>query len=249
MTPETGDSKPANRCIWCGYILDHLPENRCPECGNEFDPDDPGNVVVAETRIGLFGVLRLLVRGVPLSSHLSRIEWAGLTTPVFPFAFVACASVAGAIANTIYATCYASRYRIVADEVLDVFVWHLFLHSMFGSLGILWIYAVIGAMLRGTGAAEKLARRGAARVTYFSAALLPFTGTSIAVFLDSLWSWRSDIRHGAFYCFIVFAVVRLAYIVVGIRKEPSGCSIIAFGAALLCPDCWILLVFLIRAIT
>ena len=29
------------RCLDCGYILDHLPESRCPECGRGFDPDDP----------------------------------------------------------------------------------------------------------------------------------------------------------------------------------------------------------------
>ena len=248
MTPETGDSKPANRCIWCGYIVEHLPENRCPECGNAFDPDDPGSVIVAETRVGLFGVLRLLVRGVPLSSYLSRIEWAGLTTPVFPFAFVACASVAAATADTIYAACYTSRYRIVADEILDVFVWHLFLHSMFSALGVLWVYAVIGVMLQGTGAAEKLARRGAARVTYFSAALLPLTKTSTAILMQHSSEWPRDIRDGALCCLIVFAVARLAYIVVGIRKEPSGCSTTAFNTALLCPDCWILLWLLIGPI-
>lgn len=27
-------------CLGCGYNLDHLPENRCPECGRLFDPDD-----------------------------------------------------------------------------------------------------------------------------------------------------------------------------------------------------------------
>lgn len=27
-------------CLGCGYILDYLPENRCPECGLCFDPDD-----------------------------------------------------------------------------------------------------------------------------------------------------------------------------------------------------------------
>ena len=29
------------RCLGCGYILDGLPEPRCPECGRGFDPDDP----------------------------------------------------------------------------------------------------------------------------------------------------------------------------------------------------------------
>jgi hypothetical protein len=28
------------RCLGCGYILDGLPENRCPECGRRFDPSD-----------------------------------------------------------------------------------------------------------------------------------------------------------------------------------------------------------------
>lgn len=27
-------------CLGCGYILDYLPENRCPECGLRFDPGD-----------------------------------------------------------------------------------------------------------------------------------------------------------------------------------------------------------------
>ena len=228
--------------------MDHLPENRCPECGNAFDPDDPGNVVVGETRVGLLDVLRLLARGVPLSSHLSRIEWAGLTTPVFPFAFVACASVAAATANTVWAACYASRYRIVAGEVLDSFAWHLFVNGTFSALGILWIYAVVGVMLKGTGASKRLAKRGAARVTYFSAALLPFTKTSNAILAYYSSDWPKDIRDGAFYCFIVFAVVRLACIVEGIRKEPGGHSITALGTALLCPDCWILLFVLIATI-
>ena len=29
------------RCLNCGYILDGLPESRCPECGCGFDPADP----------------------------------------------------------------------------------------------------------------------------------------------------------------------------------------------------------------
>ena len=35
------DSAPQKKCLGCGYVLDHLPENRCPECGRAFDPDDP----------------------------------------------------------------------------------------------------------------------------------------------------------------------------------------------------------------
>jgi len=29
------------RCLSCNYDLRNLPENRCPECGREFDPANP----------------------------------------------------------------------------------------------------------------------------------------------------------------------------------------------------------------
>ena len=32
---------PAMRCKHCRYRLENLPDNRCPECGNAFDPNDP----------------------------------------------------------------------------------------------------------------------------------------------------------------------------------------------------------------
>jgi len=35
------DPTPHKRCLDCGYILDGLPENRCPECRRSFDPQDP----------------------------------------------------------------------------------------------------------------------------------------------------------------------------------------------------------------
>jgi len=34
--PEPGQ----RLCIECGYVLDHLTERRCPECGRAFDDDD-----------------------------------------------------------------------------------------------------------------------------------------------------------------------------------------------------------------
>ncbi len=39
-------SAESKRCLGCGYILEHLPEPRCPECGREFDPDDPRSFFV-----------------------------------------------------------------------------------------------------------------------------------------------------------------------------------------------------------
>jgi hypothetical protein len=39
------------RCSGCSYDLRGLPENRCPECGRPFDPDDP-NTYVTKLRSG-----------------------------------------------------------------------------------------------------------------------------------------------------------------------------------------------------
>lgn len=41
---RASDMKPEEeikRCLGCRYVLDWLPENRCPECGRRFDPEDP----------------------------------------------------------------------------------------------------------------------------------------------------------------------------------------------------------------
>ncbi len=41
------------RCLGCGYILDGLPEPRCPECGRGFDPARPETYfVTAKARTG-----------------------------------------------------------------------------------------------------------------------------------------------------------------------------------------------------
>lgn len=36
----TPPDQPSIYCRKCRYVLDGLPENRCPECGTAFDPED-----------------------------------------------------------------------------------------------------------------------------------------------------------------------------------------------------------------
>jgi hypothetical protein len=31
------------KCLQCGYVLEHLPGNRCPECGAPFNANDPAS--------------------------------------------------------------------------------------------------------------------------------------------------------------------------------------------------------------
>ena len=76
------------RCLRCRYILDHLPAPRCPECGLEFDPNQPETYWRPEPRrsalpyfiIACVGTLMMLpmylysvVLGEPL---MSALHWA-----------------------------------------------------------------------------------------------------------------------------------------------------------------------------
>jgi hypothetical protein len=41
---------PMKYCLGCSYVLDGLPECRCPECGRPFDPNDPRTFKTARSR-------------------------------------------------------------------------------------------------------------------------------------------------------------------------------------------------------
>lgn len=51
------------RCLSCLYDLRNLAEHRCPECGREFDPNDPSTFCdpVAKTKKQRSSVYNLLI--------------------------------------------------------------------------------------------------------------------------------------------------------------------------------------------
>lgn len=53
---------PRTNCIDCGYILDGLPSNRCPECGRSFDLNDSSNFAVGRPK-GIEAARLVLQRG------------------------------------------------------------------------------------------------------------------------------------------------------------------------------------------
>jgi hypothetical protein len=238
---------PPPRCLWCGYILEYLPEDRCPECGNAFDPDDLENVVVAETHIGLGGALRHLVRGTPLTARLPRVQWAGLITPKFPLFFALAAALAGTAVDAWYGMYYDPPLRMSLEDVAGAAPILALTNFLWTALGLLWMWFVSSTLLKGTGASEKLARQGGARVVYFSAWLLPFTKACRMVF----GAYRRSTVHclpvvynTAIAAFAVLAVLRLVYVFQAMRKEPTGSTLTALITVLLSPDCWILILML-----
>jgi len=62
MNPLPLSPLPADaRCVGCDYLLRGLSQNRCPECGREFDPGNPKTFVVGP-RLGWLG--KQLLAGV-----------------------------------------------------------------------------------------------------------------------------------------------------------------------------------------
>jgi hypothetical protein len=60
------------RCLRCGYILDHLPEPRCPECGRGFDPNDARTYRVGPVKGPLRALLALLAAVLSIELTLGR---------------------------------------------------------------------------------------------------------------------------------------------------------------------------------
>jgi hypothetical protein len=98
-------------CLECSYSLRGLAENRCPECGRAFDPDDPGTYTVKRSReererlarrrrvIGLLllftacclllvATLEMLFRLVTIGNLMTHFCWASLFAFLAAIAFV-----------------------------------------------------------------------------------------------------------------------------------------------------------------
>ena len=74
------------RCLGCGYILDGLTENRCPECGREFAPDDPATYA-ARQRSGRPYLVCSLIAAIAMGVLYAdlALEIAGvIPRPVLP---------------------------------------------------------------------------------------------------------------------------------------------------------------------
>jgi hypothetical protein len=68
-----GDSTPHKRCWGCGYILNGLPEPRCPECGRRFDPNNPATYITRMESGRRYLALALL--GVAMMAIAMALAW------------------------------------------------------------------------------------------------------------------------------------------------------------------------------
>jgi hypothetical protein len=78
------------RCSRCQYVLTGLPEPRCPECGQEFDPDDPATYRTKPPFVfWRFWFPPLVMTGVACALWALLLRSSGVgfaTTLVVPFA-------------------------------------------------------------------------------------------------------------------------------------------------------------------
>jgi len=238
MTDQHQDESRLQLCNHCGYSLRHLTVNRCPECGQEFDPDDPSTFEVGGTRIGHLDVLRYVLKGVPVSLAHLPMPWARLRPPVFPFLFIGCAALMVAIVQSLWWTKYAPLYRSTPQEVPLIVLSAFCCHFAMISLAFLWQWEITTFILRGTDAMPKVARQGATRVTCFSFALQPFVEIPYSVFFrhSSYLGWGASVYYSALVCFMLASAVKLVYVFQGTRKESTGSVATALGVVVFCPE-------------
>ncbi len=72
LQADTTDTPAVRYCLGCGYIIDHLPEPRCPECGRQFDPANPWTFTTVDPadwqrirKRGLLGLVLIIASVVP----------------------------------------------------------------------------------------------------------------------------------------------------------------------------------------
>ncbi len=102
------------RCLGCGYVLEGLPEPRCPECGRPFDLNNPATYNTrppfVRWKYWLPGLLLSLGGGLSLYVFVWAVSGFGVaTTLVVPFA-------AGGLLG------YACRVRIFSLVLLSLIV-------------------------------------------------------------------------------------------------------------------------------
>ena len=90
--PSTSASSTPNVwCKTCGYVLDHLPEPRCPECGREFNLADSSTYLRSARRvprsarvalIGVWLVLALVVGELAFAKYGGTKSKGNLSRPL-----------------------------------------------------------------------------------------------------------------------------------------------------------------------
>lgn len=83
---QAAEGSAPRRCLDCGYIIDHLPEPRCPECGKDFDPNKPETYWIRPTNAktnGINCVLKgtLAFLAAPAFIVISRLPSMGWLEP------------------------------------------------------------------------------------------------------------------------------------------------------------------------
>ncbi len=84
---RTAFSTPDYRCLTCGYPLNSLSSNRCPECGCEFNPEDPSTYVYCVLdgrRLAMLALKSWFALFFPIAFNLMLVAVGDLGLSKFP---------------------------------------------------------------------------------------------------------------------------------------------------------------------
>lgn len=110
------------RCLSCGYVIDGLPEDRCPECGRHFDLEDPTTSAVDDQPKPGFGrdvvLLAMSIAGWPILLRLDQ------NNPWFSLLGVGIEGVVLSV-GTILLVTRRCRHRLIILLSLGIALWAL----------------------------------------------------------------------------------------------------------------------------
>ncbi len=110
--PRFAPLAPAKRCLTCYYVLDQLPEPRCPECGREFDPGVPSTYTTKPP----FLWWRYWFPGASLACVLGALTYAYLI-PRTGFGWSVTLAIPMMLGGIVG---YATRVRVWIREILAI---------------------------------------------------------------------------------------------------------------------------------
>lgn len=133
------------RCLNCGYIVDGLSDNRCPECGRAFDPDNPktywrtrrsGIKQLVSSLLGCY-LLAMAMGAVVMSWFAVRWTMAGvLVTVLLIIATTAWSGAALAQGQSKPVIGVSIGWGVLAARVIDTLV-------LLGALGLWALYSAV----------------------------------------------------------------------------------------------------------
>ena len=247
METEAAVSGWVPRCVQCGYIILHLSENRCPECGRGFDSSELDYPPRPKVRLRLRNGFTSLLNGI-LPGNENRNAWLSLDAPKFALGLIlisaACSQIITMLGSMFI---YPVGIRRDFQDALALAPGRLAFECAGLSIAYAFQWASTLGVLRAFGVNERLASEGSSRIVYVSWLLQPIIEACSAPIVPyGGRTWGAWYMYLGLIAFAVTSFLKVACIVRCAGREPGVGVSARLVLAVLCPESliWLLFIFL-----